>query len=226
MVKFFFGFFALCLCLTAGPVFADTLTVLAVGDSTTAGTPAFRSPLEAPPEGRGNPESQYTYWLGKKIPGWKFLNRGVNGDRTEEITIRLRKDLKDFKPRIVILLAGVNDLYQGAGVNRVTANLKAMYDLAEKSGAKVVVCSILPYDTASPEILGRIREVNGWIRGYAAVKKYVFCDTYLAAENPERPGKLLSSFDGLHPDAAGYRKIGESLAEVFKKEFQEELRGG
>lgn len=218
-------FFALFYFLNPRPVLADGVTVLAMGDSTTAGTPAFRSPVETPPKGQGNPESQYTYWLAKQIPGWTFLNRGVNGDRIEEIIIRLRKDLKDIKPKIVILLAGINDLYQGGSTERVTSNLKSLYDLAEKSGAKVVVCTILPYDAASPEILDRIREVNGWIRGYAAVKKYVFCDTYAAVENPQKPGKLVSSPDGLHPDAASYRKMGESLAEVFKKEFQEEFRG-
>lgn len=219
------AFFTLLFLLSARPVMAEGWTVLAMGDSTTAGTPGFRSSSETPPGGRGNPESQYTYWLGKKISGWKFLNRGVNGDRTEEITIRLRNDLKSYKPDVVILLAGVNDLYQGVTVERVTANLQIMYDLAEKSGAKVVVCSILPYDTASPKILGRIQEVNGWIKGYAATKKYIFCDTYAAVENPEKPGKLVSTPDGLHPDVSGYRKMGESLAEVFKKEFQEELRG-
>lgn len=220
----FFAFFFL---LGARPVLAHEpeMTVLAMGDSTTAGSLAFHSPVEIPPDGQGNPESQYTYWLGKKIPGWKFLNRGVGGQRTDQITERLRKDLKEFKPQIVILLAGVNDLYQGGRVNRVTENLKIMYELAEKSGAKVVVCTILPYDTASPEILGRIHEVNGWIRGYAAAQKYIFCDTYSAVENPERPGKLVSTADGIHPDVDGYRKMGESIAEVFKKEFKGDLRG-
>src|SRR5256885_12376993 len=64
---------------------APAVTVVALGDSTTAGTPGFRSPLEAPPDGAGNAESQYGYWLGQTHPDWQILNCGVNGERSDEI---------------------------------------------------------------------------------------------------------------------------------------------
>lgn len=220
MTKLLFVFFAGLFCLNTKLSFADPMTVLAMGDSTTAGTPAFRSPVEAPPAGRGNPESQYTYWLGKKNPQWQILNRGVNGERTDQISRRLEKDLKEIKPQMVILLAGINDLYQGFDTGRVSDHLKEMYNLIGKSGARVVVCTILPYDEASTEVLSRIQEVNGWIKSYAVAKKYIFCDTYQAVENPSKPGKLIGSPDGLHPDVDAYRKMGEAIAEVFKKELQ------
>ncbi len=195
-------------------------TVLAMGDSTTAGTPAFRSPVEAPPGGEGNPESQYSYWLGKRFPDWEILNRGAAGERTDQILRRLRKDLEKIKPQIVILLAGINDLYQGYETERVIEKLKIMYDLIEGSGAKVVVCTILPYDKAAPEVSAGIHKVNAWIRNYAASHDYLFCDTYHAAEDKMRPGKLAGSADGLHPDVKTYRKMGETMAEVFEKKIQ------
>ena len=49
-------------------------TVVALGDSTTAGTPGFQSPVEAPPDGAGNVESQFAYWLMQAHPDWRVLN--------------------------------------------------------------------------------------------------------------------------------------------------------
>ena len=54
----------------------QTTRIVALGDSTTAGTPGFQSPLEAPPNGRGDETSQYAYWLMRAQPGWEVLNRG------------------------------------------------------------------------------------------------------------------------------------------------------
>ena len=52
--------------------------IVALGDSTTAGTPAFKSALEAPPKGSGDATSQYAYWLMQSHPEWEVLNCGVN----------------------------------------------------------------------------------------------------------------------------------------------------
>lgn len=217
--KSFFILLPLMVLFCARPAAADTV-VVAMGDSITAGTPFFLAPIESPPEGRGKPEAQYIYWLAKNFPQWKFFNRGVNGQRTDQILKRLRKDLEQLKPQIVIVLAGVNDLYQGYDIAHVRENLQAMYDLAEKNGSKVVVCTILPYDEASPEILTAIRSVNAWVEGYAEARGHLFCDTYAVAEDPEKPGKLSGSPDGLHPDLALYRKIGEALAKVLKAAYE------
>src|SRR2546427_9803793 len=52
------------------------LTIVGLGDSTTAGTPGFKSPIEAPPDGAGNPESQYAYWLMQMRPQWRGPETG------------------------------------------------------------------------------------------------------------------------------------------------------
>ena len=62
---------------------AVMITIVALGDSTTAGTPGHKSPIEAPPHGSGNVESQYAYWLMQTHPDWQVLNRGVNGERSD-----------------------------------------------------------------------------------------------------------------------------------------------
>src|SRR5436190_19180560 len=81
--------FAFCITLSAS---VSTPTIVALGDSTTAGTPGFKSPIEAPPDGAGNVESQYAYWLMKTHPDWRVLNRGVDGERSDQIRARFERD--------------------------------------------------------------------------------------------------------------------------------------
>ena len=73
--------------------------IVAMGDSTTAGTPAFQSPVEAPPAGRGDETSQYAYWLMQAHPEWEVLNRGVNGERSDQIRARFERDVIDGRAR-------------------------------------------------------------------------------------------------------------------------------
>lgn len=195
-------------------------TVVAFGDSTTAGTPGFRSPLEAPPAGQGNPESQYLYWVQKQFPDWKFLNRGINGERSDRILRRFDRDVKGAKADMVIVMAGVVDLYQGYSAAYVEKNLEAIYKKAIENKMTVLACTILPYNEADKDTMKEMADVNAWIRDYAAKNGLLFCDTYKAAENPQKPGKLAGSPDGLHPDPATYRKIGGAVAEALKEKYE------
>lgn len=188
------------------------ITIVALGDSTTAGTPEFKSPIEAPPDGAGNPESQFAYWLMQRHPGWTVLNRGVNGERSDQIAARFDRDVVAAKPAVVIILAGVNDVYQGRSVEHVTRQLRAMYDRAAAAGIPVVAGSIVPYNTATAEQNARMREINAWIAAEAARDGRIeFADTRAAAAAPGQPDKLSGSPDGLHPDVAGYRRMAEAL---------------
>src|SRR5216683_1705796 len=106
------------------------VTIVALGDSTTAGTPGFKSPIEAPPNGAGNAESQYAHWLMQRHADWRVLNRGVNGERSDQIRVRFTRDVIDAKPEVVVVLAGVNDIYQGRTAESVERELEAMYEMA------------------------------------------------------------------------------------------------
>src|SRR5438105_15760982 len=120
-------------------------TIVALGDSTTAGTPGFRSPIEAPPDGAGNPESQYAYWLMQTHADWRVLNRGVNGERSDQIRARFSTDVLAEKrrqpmsdPFLTVIIAGVNDIYQGRPAESVERELQATYDEARTAGIGVV----------------------------------------------------------------------------------------
>lgn len=192
------------------------LTIVGLGDSTTAGTPGFRSPIEAPPEGEGNPESQYAYWIVQLHPAWTVLNRGVNGERSDQILRRFDRDVRAVRPDYVILLAGVNDIYQGFPTDLVRENLTAMADRAAEAGIAAVLATILPYNTASAAESRILRQMNRWIEGMARHRGLVFCDTHRAVADPQSYDRLATSPDGLHPDVAGYRRMGEALAAAIE----------
>lgn len=197
---------------------AAVTTIVALGDSTTAGAPGFRSPLEAPPEGSGDPQSQYAYWLTLHHPEWRVLNRGVSGQRTDEILARFTTDVIAASPQIVIILAGVNDLHQGKPVGWVTKYLARMYAQAHRAHIVVVACSILPYDAATDEVRRRMKDANDWIVEYTQTHPgMLFCDTARSVEHTAYPGRLISTTDGLHPDVAAYRMLGSALAGVLEQ---------
>ncbi len=191
------------------------LKIVGLGDSTTAGTPGFLSPLEAPPNGRGNPESQYAYWILKTHSDWTVLNRGINGQRSDEILARFEPDVLQEHPDCVIILAGVNDVYQGVPLRLVKTNLLAMYQEASAAKLALVAATILPYNTASASQAKTIHALNHWIKDTANGLRVIFCDTNLAVRDPNDSNRLRSSPDGLHPDVLGYRRMGEALAETI-----------
>lgn len=187
--------------------------IVAMGDSTTAGTPGFKSPVEAPPDGHGDETSQYAYWLMKAHPDWEVLNRGVNGERSDQIRARFERDVVAAAPKVVVIIAGVNDVYQGRSVEHVAEQLRAMYARAAQAGIRVVAGSIIPYNTATPEQNARMRQINAWIRDQPGI---VFVDTRAAAAAPDNADRLFESPDGLHPTAAGYRRMAESIRPVLE----------
>ena len=185
------------------------IRIVALGDSTTAGTPAFKSPLESPPSGSGDETSQYSFWLMKVHPEWVVLNRGVNGQRSDEIHARFERDVIRNTPGATVIIAGVNDIYQGRSVEHVTGELQAMYARAAEAGIPVVAGSIIPFNTATPEQNQRLRQVNEWI---GRQPKVTFVDTRAAVAASGNPDLLFESPDGLHPSAAGYRRMAEAIA--------------
>jgi lysophospholipase L1-like esterase len=172
------------------------------------------SPVEAPPKGRGDETSQYAYWLMKSHPDWEVLNRGVNGERSDQIRARFERDVIRAAPKAVVIIAGVNDVYQGRPVAHVVEQLRAMYARAAQAGIRVVAGSIIPYNTATPEQNARMRQINAWMKDQPGI---VFVDTRAAAAAPDNADRLFESPDGLHPSAAGYRRMAEAIGPALER---------
>jgi acyl-CoA thioesterase I len=149
--------------------------------------------------------------LDQSFPGKTYINRGISGQTTPQMLLRFRQDVIALQPKVVVILAGTNDIAGNTGpetLGQVEDNLASMADLAHANGIGVVLCSILPaFDypwqpglTPAP----KIDELNRWIKRYAADKDYVYVD-YHSAMKDSRDGLPPSlSKDGVHPLAAGY----------------------
>jgi lysophospholipase L1-like esterase len=192
--------------------------IVALGDSTTAGTPQFKSPIEAPPTGSGNEQSQFAYWLMQQQPNWSVLNRGVNGERSDQIAARFDRDVLGNGAAAVIIIAGVNDVYQDRPVDHVVAQLRSMYDRAAGAGIPVIAGSIVPYNTATDEQNRKMHEINAWIAAEAGRDPNIIAvDTRKAVSAPGDVNRLSGSPDGLHPDVQGYRSMADALRPALSK---------
>lgn len=145
------------------------------------------------------------------FPGKPYINRGISGQTTPQILLRFRADVVALRPRIVILLAGTNDIAGNMGPatpEMIEDNLMSMADLAKANGIRVVLASALPaYDFPwRPGLApaGKIAALNAWAKGYAARNGLVYLDYYSAMVDGRQGLKAALSGDGVHPNEAGY----------------------
>lgn len=197
--------------------------IVALGDSTTAGTPGWLSPLEAPPGGSGDETSQYAYWLMKERPDWDVLNKGINGQRSDEISARFDRDVLGEAPAAVVIIAGVNDVYQGRPAQHVIDQLSLMYERAANATIAIVAGTIVPYNTATPDQNDRMRSINAWIRAQQSTASgvpIVVADTRAAVASASNSDLLFDSPDQLHPTAAGYRRMAGVIRPAIERALQ------
>ena len=154
------------------------------------------------------------------FPGKPYFNRGISGQTTPQMVLRFRQDVIALQPKVVIILAGINDVAGNTGpetLEQIEDNLSSMAELAAVSHIRVVLCSVLPafYFPWSPGLApaAKVVALNKWIKAYAAEKGHVYVD-YHSAMKDERDGLPANlSKDGVHPNASGY-EIMAPLAEA------------
>ena len=144
-----------------------------------------------------------------------YINRGISGQTTPQMLLRFRQDVVQLRPKVVVILAGTNDIAGNTGpstLEMIEDNIYSMTELAQAHGIQVVLCSVLPaYDypwRTGLEPAPKIVELNKRIKRYADTHGVLYCD-YFTAMADERDGlpKELSE-DGVHPNLAGYAVMG------------------
>ena len=88
------------------------------------------------------------FWnLAQYFPGKPYVNRGIGGQTTPQMLVRMYPDVVDLKPAAMVLLAGTNDIARNTGpatAEMIQQNIMAMTELAQLHGMKVILCSVLP----------------------------------------------------------------------------------
>ena len=153
--------------------------------------------------------------LDKYFPGKPYINRGIGGQTTPQMLIRFRPDVIDLQPRVVVILAGTNDIAGNTGpmtLGEIEANLQTMTELARIHGIRVVLSSVLPvndyterskmfFPLRSP---AQILELNRWIKEYAAHNGCIYLDYFAAMVDDKGLLKRDLADDGLHPNDRGF----------------------
>lgn len=161
-------------------------------------------------------------WI-QKDPGFfenkSYINRGIGGQTTPQMLLRFQQDVIALKPKVVVIMAGINDIAGNTGpstLEMIENNIASMAVLAKASGIHVVLSSVLPaYDfpwAPGKQPADKVITLNKWIKGFSEKNRFVYLD-YFSSMADDRNG-LMSKYtvDGIHPTLAGY-KIMEPLVE-------------
>ena len=146
------------------------------------------------------------------FPGKPYIGRGISGQTTPQMLVRFRQDVIALQPKVVVILAGTNDIAGNTGpstLEMIEDNLASMAEIAQANGIRVVLASVLPvYDYPWRPGLSpaqKIIDLNRWIKGYAESHHAVYLDFHSAMADSRQGLPPELSGDGVHPNIDGYR---------------------
>jgi len=154
--------------------------------------------------------------LEEYFPGKPYINRGISGQTTPQMLVRFRQDAIDPRPKVIVILAGTNDIAGNTGPMRledIEANYASMAELARAHDIHVVFSSILPvhnYTPRSQDLFAqrspeKILKLNRWLKAYCAAHGHVYLDYFTAMVDDKGLLKRDLAEDGLHPNVTGYK---------------------
>lgn len=169
--------------------------------------------------------------LDESFPVKPYVNRGIGGQTTPQMLVRFRQDVVDLHPKIVLILAGTNDIAGNTGPMRnedIEANYASMSDLAHAHGVRVIFESVLPvhnYTEKSKDFFAqrspqRILALNDWLNGYCKRSGDMYLDYFSAMVDPQGMMKKDLADDGLHPNAAGFKVMAPMAEVAVEKELK------
>jgi acyl-CoA thioesterase I len=166
--------------------------------------------------------------LDESFSGKPYVNRGIGGQTTSQMLARFRQDVINLDPKVVVILAGTNDIAGNSGPisnENIEANLASLAELARAHGIRVVFSSILPVHNYTPQSqdfyaqrpMARILALNEWLKGYCAGSGAVYLDYFSAVVDDKGLLKRDLADDGLHPNKAGYAIMAPLAEQAIQK---------
>jgi len=154
-----------------------------------------------------------------------FVGRGIGGQTTSELLVRMRADVIDLHPATVVIMCGTNDIAQNNGVitlDHTVGNIISMCELAKANGIRPVLCSALPvrsfyWNTSITGVPAQIRALNERIRAYAQSAGILYVDYYSAMVDEDGGLRKGLSKDEVHPTHAGYEVMEPIILSALKQ---------
>ena len=149
------------------------------------------------------------------FPGKPYLNRGIGGQTTPQMLVRFRQDVIALQPKVVVILAGTNDIAGNTGPMRledIEADYASLSELARAHNVRVVYSSVLPVHNYTPRSQDffaqrppeKILALNRWLKDYCSSSGDIYLDYFSALVDDKGLMKKDLADDGLHPNKAGY----------------------
>jgi lysophospholipase L1-like esterase len=173
------------------------------------------------------------FWhLDEYFPGKPYINRGIGGQTTPQMLLRFRQDVIDLHPKVVVILAGTNDIAGNTGPMRledIEANYASMAEIARANHVRVVLSSVLPVHNYTPQSQNmfahrspeKILELNRWLKNYvAAHSDCLYLDYFTAVVDDKGFLKRDLAADGLHPNPAGYKLMAPLAQAAVEKALE------
>lgn len=171
------------------------------------------------------------YWKGADssfFTGKPNYNRGISGETSPQMLVRFREDVINLKPAVVVILAGINDIAENTGPNKlenVFGNIESMVQLAQVAHIKVVISSVLPANhfpwRPSIDPTEKVIQLNKMLKDYADQNNIVYLDYYSAMVDDQKGLPKNLSYDGVHPTLAGYKimepMVEKAIADALKR---------
>jgi lysophospholipase L1-like esterase len=153
--------------------------------------------------------------LDESFPGKPYVNRGIGGQTTSQMLVRFRQDVINLQPRVVVILAGTNDIAGNSGPisnEDIEANYASLADLARANRIRLIFSSVLPVHNYTPNAqdffaqrpMERILALNKWLKNYCAANDLIYLDYFPAMVDDKGLLKPDLAEDGLHPNKAGF----------------------
>jgi lysophospholipase L1-like esterase len=166
--------------------------------------------------------------LESAFPGKPYVNRGISGQTSSQMLLRLRDDVIDLGARAVVILAGTNDIAGNTGpisLEEIEENFEAMAELARLHGVRVIFSSILPvhnYTPGSEENFDlrpteKIAALNRWLQHYCHANGHVYLDYFSAMVDEHGLMRRELADKGLHPNPAGYAVMAPLAAKAIEQ---------
>ena len=152
-------------------------------------------------------------WRDKKPSFFKpgRVCRGIGGQTTPQMVLRMMADVVALKPRYLHIMAGTNDIAGNTGkmtLPQTYDNLRMMTELAKANGIQVLLASVPPANgfpwRPGMETVAPIRAINAWAKGYAKRAGATWVDYTPVLGTPDGAMKPGLASDGVHPTVAGY----------------------